>query len=71
MMDGHGHGHGHGDGRSQSLSRLKRSETELERSGTKRNGVERYETKWNGRSRDGHGMVTGRSRFRLKTKELL
>jgi hypothetical protein len=65
VMDGHSHGrglgHGHGDGRSLSWSRLKRSETELER----------YETKWNARSRDGHGMVTGRSRFRLKTKELL
>jgi hypothetical protein len=53
VMDGHGHGHGHGDGRSQSLSRLKRSETELERSGTKRNGMERYETVWNDMKRCG------------------
>ena len=64
-MDGHGHGHGrsrsrwrtvmvtvmvgHGDGR------LKRYWDDLERTGTVRNEVKRNETKWSGRSPDGHG----------------
>jgi hypothetical protein len=64
VMDGQGHGHGYG--RSQSWSRLKRSETELERSGTKWNGMERYETVLNGMKRSGtvgHGTVTVWSRY--------
>jgi len=58
-MDGHDHGrngHGHGDGRSRWWT--------VE---TVRNDQERSETKWN----EVKQLVTGRSRFLLKTKDSL